>query len=79
MGLDDPLVWYEASNTTDRHWLLEDERGSILAETDAAGTANIYAYAYDAYGIRKNDWTCAREQPSRLSVAFDVGCRYDAL
>jgi hypothetical protein len=30
-GLDEPLVWYEGSGTTDRRHLFADERGSIVA------------------------------------------------
>ncbi len=49
-GMDEPLVWYEGSGTSDRRWLLADERGSIVAVTNAAGAAtNINTY--DEYGV----------------------------
>jgi hypothetical protein len=49
-GADAPLVWYEGPTTTDRRWLIPDERGSIIAITNASGTAtNINRY--DDYGI----------------------------
>jgi RHS repeat-associated protein len=49
-GGDEPLVWYEGSGLTDRRFPLADERGSIIAITDASGTVtNINAY--DEYGI----------------------------
>jgi RHS repeat-associated protein len=37
-GVDEPLVWYEGTGTTNRHWLLADERGSVIAVTDGGGT-----------------------------------------
>jgi RHS repeat-associated protein len=47
---DDPLVWYEGTGTSDRRWLHADERGSIIAISNSAGTA-IGINAYDEYGI----------------------------
>lgn len=49
-GVDEPLVWYEGSGTTDRRWLLADERGSVVAVTDGAGVATA-VNSYDEYGI----------------------------
>ncbi|HEY0411641.1 MAG TPA: RHS repeat-associated core domain-containing protein [Allosphingosinicella sp.] len=46
---DEPLVWYEGSGTTDRRFLHEDERGSVVAVTDSAGGA-IAVNSYDEYG-----------------------------
>ncbi|MGA7538936.1 MAG: RHS repeat-associated core domain-containing protein [Steroidobacteraceae bacterium] len=58
-GTDDPIVWYEGSGMTTRNYLHADERGSIIATTDASGTATIYAY--DAYGEPwQNTWTGSR-------------------
>ena len=34
-GDDEPLVWYEGSGTSDRRWLHADERGSVVAVTNA--------------------------------------------
>ena len=49
-GTDEPLVWYEGAGTTDRRWLHADERGSVIAVSNSAGTAtNINRY--DEYGI----------------------------
>jgi RHS repeat-associated protein len=50
---DEPLVWYEGSGTSDRRWLHADERGSIIAITDASG-ATIAINSYDAWGIPAN-------------------------
>jgi RHS repeat-associated protein len=44
------LVWYEGSSATDRRWLIPDERGSIVAVTNASGNA-IAVNAYDDYGV----------------------------
>lgn len=49
-GDDEPLVWYEGSGTTDKRWLVADERGSVIAVTNTAGDA-IDIKAYDEYGI----------------------------
>ena len=49
-GTDEPLVWYEGSGTSDRCWLLADERGSIVAGTNSAGAAQA-VNSYDAFGI----------------------------
>jgi RHS repeat-associated protein len=49
-GDDAPLVWYEGSGTTDRRWLIPDERGSIVAVTNASGTVTA-VNSYDEYGI----------------------------
>jgi RHS repeat-associated protein len=49
-GTDEPLVWYEGSGTTDRRFLLADERGSIVAVTNASGVA-AWINTYDEYGI----------------------------
>ncbi len=48
-GVDDPLVWYEGNTTIDARYLLADERGSIMAETDGAG-AVIASHQYGAFG-----------------------------
>lgn len=49
-GTDEPLVWYEGSGTGDKRWLHADERGSVVAVSDAAGNA-IGVNRYDEYGI----------------------------
>jgi RHS repeat-associated protein len=37
LGMDEPIVWYEGSGTADRRWLQADERGSVVAVSDASG------------------------------------------
>ena len=49
-GTDNPVVWYEGSGTSDRRFLMADERGSVVSVTDSAG-ATIHINAYDEYGI----------------------------
>jgi RHS repeat-associated protein len=49
-GLDEPLVWYEGAGTTDRRWLLADERGSIITTASSLGVAGAIN-AYDEYGV----------------------------
>lgn len=49
---DDPMVWFEGAGTSDsaRRYLFADERGSIVAVTDANGNA-LAINSYDEYGI----------------------------
>jgi RHS repeat-associated protein len=49
-GPDEPLVWYEGSGTSDKRWLVADERGSVVAVTNASGSATSIN-TYDEYGI----------------------------
>jgi RHS repeat-associated protein len=49
-GADTPLVWYEGPGTTDKRWLIPDERGSIIAITNASG-AVTNVNRYDEYGV----------------------------
>jgi RHS repeat-associated protein len=49
-GTDEPVVWYEGAGTTDRRWLQADERGSIIAVSDASGAA-LANNAYDPHGV----------------------------
>ena len=48
-GVDDPIVWYEGSATTDRRFLSGDERGNIVSVTDSSGTV-LGINRYDEYG-----------------------------
>ncbi len=49
-GTDEPVVWYEGSGTSDRRFLQADERGSVVAVSDSAGSM-IAINRYDEYGI----------------------------
>jgi RHS repeat-associated protein len=49
-GVDEPLVWYQGTGTSDRRFYHADERGSIVATSDSSG-AMLSVNAYDEYGI----------------------------
>ncbi|MDP5279408.1 RHS repeat-associated core domain-containing protein [Sphingomonas sp. DG1-23] len=49
-GQDDPLLWYEGANLSDRRSLQINHQGSIVSVADAAGGA-IEINRYDEYGI----------------------------
>ena len=52
-GVDEPLVWYEGSGTSDRRWLHADERGSVIAVSDSSGDLVGTRNRYDEYGNRQ--------------------------
>jgi len=47
--VDEPLVWYEGSDSSDRRWLVSDQLGSVIAVADEAGDA-LAVNTYDEYG-----------------------------
>ena len=49
-GADDPVLWYEGAGTASPRWLHADRQGSIVAASDASGTA-LAINAYDDWGI----------------------------
>lgn len=49
-GVDEPLVWYEGSGTSDRRFLHADERGSVIAVTNSSGGI-VAVNSYDDHGI----------------------------
>ena len=48
-GEAEPIVWYNGSGTTDRRWLLDDERGSVIAGANASASV-LFVNSYDEYG-----------------------------
>ena len=48
-GIDEPLVQYEGASTTDRRFLHADERGSVIATSDASGNM-LTINKYDEFG-----------------------------
>ncbi|MBZ9613784.1 RHS repeat-associated core domain-containing protein [Rheinheimera maricola] len=48
-GTDDPLVWYTGTGTSNKRYLLADERGSIVSETNATGGV-VTTHRYGPYG-----------------------------
>jgi RHS repeat-associated protein len=49
-GVDEPLLTYEGAGLTDKRYLHADERGSIIAVSNASGQVT-QINAYDDYGI----------------------------
>lgn len=49
-GVDQAAVWYEGPGLGDRRYLVTDERGSVVAITNASGAATAIN-SYDEYGI----------------------------
>jgi RHS repeat-associated protein len=56
-GIDEPLVWYEGSGTSDRRWLHADERGSVIAVSDGNGDLVGTRNRYDEYGVPQGSLT----------------------
>lgn len=56
-GGDDPIVWYEGADFSQRNYLHADERGSIIATSDGSGTASPYTYG--PYG-EPTSWSGSR-------------------
>lgn len=48
-GVDEPLVWYEGTGTTNTSWLYADHLGSVVATANSAGTSTA-TYTYGPYG-----------------------------
>ncbi len=56
LGEDDPQVMYIGSGTTNAKYLLADERGSIIAETNSSGSVTA-THQYGPYGEPENTST----------------------
>jgi len=56
-GTDNPEVWYEGAGLTVRNWLEADERGTVIATSDATGAATPYTYG--PYG-EPSTWSGSR-------------------
>ncbi|WP_312313315.1 RHS repeat-associated core domain-containing protein, partial [Sphingobium yanoikuyae] len=48
-SMDEPVLWYEGSGTTDRRWYHSDERGSVISLSDGTG-AVVAINRYDEWG-----------------------------
>jgi RHS repeat-associated protein len=48
--IDEPIVWYEGSSTSDRRWLHQDRLGSVIAASDSNGAIIGSPNTYDEYG-----------------------------
>ncbi len=49
-GIDEPIVWYEGTGTSDRRWLVQNEQNSVIAVTNGSGAA-LNINTYDEYGV----------------------------
>lgn len=58
-AFDLPVVWYEGAGTSDKRYLVQDERGSVIA-VDASSGVSIYSY--DEYGA-PNAWSGPSSAP----------------
>ena len=76
VGVDAPVVWYEGSGTNDRRWLHADERGSIVAISNASGvTTQSDTIIYDPYG-KSSTISGSRFQYTGQMMLPEVGLYY---
>lgn len=48
-GIDEPLVWYEGTTTTNKTRLYQDQLGGVIGTANSAGTSTAI-YSYGPYG-----------------------------
>jgi YD repeat-containing protein len=78
-GVDEPVVWYEGTGTADRRWLHADERGSVVAVSDASGNM-LGINTYDEFGkpgaanIGRFQYTGRSGSASSASTTIRRGC-----
>jgi RHS repeat-associated protein len=70
-GVDEPLVWYEGTGTTDRRNLIADNQGSVIAESGAGVTR----YSYGPYG-EPNAWAGSRFRYTGQIALPEIGLFY---
>nr|WP_241095100.1 hypothetical protein [Marinicauda algicola] len=70
-GMDEPLVGYDGSGTSNRSFLHADERGSIIAHTDSAGN-RIATLSYDEYGNPGSSNTGLFQYTGQIAL-YDTG------
>lgn len=73
-GDDEPIVWYEGAGTSDRRWLHADERGSVIAVTNASGVP-IGVNSYDEYGVPASG-NIGRFQYTGQAYLLELGLYY---
>ncbi len=74
VGVDEPLVWYEGSSTSDRRYLHADERGSIVAVSDNSGVVSA-TYTYSPFG-EWSDATGSRFKYTGQIAIPEIGLYY---
>jgi RHS repeat-associated protein len=67
LGDDDPQVWYQGANLTDRRFHHADEQGSVIAISNAAGL--LAANSYDEYGVPSATTTGIYKYTGQLFIA----------
>ena len=70
-GVDEALVWYEGTGTTDRRHLIADNQGSVIAESGAGVTR----YSYGPYG-EPNAWAGSRFRYTGQIALPEIGLYY---
>lgn len=73
-GVDETVVWYEGTGTSDRRWLHADERGSVVAVSDGSG-AMLAINRYDEYGIPQSG-NAGRFQYTGQAWLAELGIQY---
>ncbi len=73
-GADETIAWYEGAGTSSRRWLMEDERGSVVAVADDTGAA-IAINTYDEYG-RPGSGNLGRFQYTGQAYIASLGLYY---
>jgi len=73
-GADETLVWYEGSGSSNPRWLYADERGSVVAITDGAGSP-LATNTYDEYG-RPGSGNLGRFQYTGQAYIASLGLYY---
>ena len=79
-GVDEPLVWFHGSGTSDERFFVQDYHGSVIGYTDASGNLQTL-YKYGPYGEPKNisngtDFTGARFRYTGQTVIPEAGLYY---
>jgi len=73
-GVDDPIVWYDSSGTTNKRNLFKDERGSVIAADTGAAVTSL---KYDEYGnATVTGSTTPRFQYTGQTWLSEIGLNY---
>jgi RHS repeat-associated protein len=73
-GVDEPIVSYEGTGIANRRYFHADERGSIVAHSDSAGTVT-QVNRYDEYGAPASG-NAGRFQYTGLPWIAEIGLQY---
>jgi RHS repeat-associated protein len=73
-GIDQPLVWYEGTGTSNKSWLYTDHLGSVVATANATGTSTA-TYSYGPIG-EPNSTTGIRFRYTGQQLIGELGLYY---